>query len=247
MYSSVKKLGYNNVDENGYLTLCSIMNSLQSIGGFFAEENGFGEKYLFDNNIGWIVYNWNIDILSLPNIRETASIIVKTGIYNFNGSIVERYYEICDMQHRALIKGLATWVLVSMENMLPVRLSESIKEIAKRGKEELSLEMGDTGKRKVEKCVINNIGDFKEAFHSHVFKSYIDIRGHMNNARYLELLMEVADIKDFSGLLITYNKSLAYKEEFVIKKLEDENGLNIAFVTTDKNKETINCSIRLYK
>lgn len=69
----------------------------------------------------------------------------------------------------------------------------------------------------------------------------------MNNARYLELIMEIADIKDFSGLLITYNKSLSYKEEFTIKKLEDKNGLNVVFVTIDKNKEVINCSIRLYK
>ena len=44
MYSAIKKLGYHNVDDKGYLTLCSIMNSLQSIGGFFAEEKGFGEK-----------------------------------------------------------------------------------------------------------------------------------------------------------------------------------------------------------
>lgn len=247
MYSAIKKLGYHNVDDKGYLTLCSIMNSLQSIGGFFAEEKGFGEKYLFDNNIGWIVYNWNIEIFKLPNIRETASVIVKTGIYNFSGSIVERYYEICDMQNKPLIKGFATWVLISMENMLPTRLNDNIKEIAKRGKEELSLEMDEPCIRKIEKCLIKNIENFKDAFHSYVFKSYIDIRGHMNNARYLELIMEIADIKDFSKLLITYNKSLAYKEEFTIKKLEDENGLNIVFVTMDKNKEVINCSIRLCK
>lgn len=247
MYSSIKKLGYNDVDESGYLTLCSIMNSLQSIGGFFAEENGFGEGYLAENNIGWIVYNWNIDIISLPNIKEVSSIIVKTGIYNFNGSVVDRYYEICDINDRPLIKGFATWVLISMKNMLPIRLTDSIKEVVRRGKEELSLEIAAVGTRKIEKCVFKNTDNFNAAFSSYVFKSYIDIRGHMNNARYLELIMEIADIKDYSEILVTYNKSLAYKEEFTIKELEDENGLNIAFVTMDKDKEVINCSIRLKK
>lgn len=245
MYFIDKRLGYSDIDRNGRLTLYSIMNIFQDITTYYGEEHGVGEDYLEKNNVGWIVYNWNIEIIELPNIKNNRKIRIATSVLKHKNPTLDRYYEIRDFNGRVCIRAYATWVMVSIQNMLPTRMIKRLEELS--AADEIEAKKYSIPNHKIEKCIFKNTDAFNTSFEGRVLKSYIDLRGHMNNARYLEVIMELIDICDYSKLYVTYSCSLMSEESFKINSLDEKNSISIVFLAMRENKEVVACSIRLEK
>lgn len=223
MYRVVQRLGYSHCDSKGRVTLFSILNMLQDIGGYFSEDNGLGETYLHENDLGWIVYNWNIEIIKEATIYETASLEIMTLVYEYKGSVCNRYYEIRNQNSELLIRAYATWVLIRYSTGHPVRLTEKIIHAVKGDRREFSLSY------RIEKPVLPASLFAEKEILEEVPLSYIDIRGHMNNARYLEILQEELEDYTIKNIYINYQIPLFYKEKFIIKKYQTDKNLFMEF------------------
>lgn len=245
MYSFIKKIGYSDCDVNGDVTLFSIMNMLQDIGTYFNEDADLGESYLKENDLGWIVYNWNIDIKSIPNLYKNKEIEVSTVVYENKGAVVNRYYEIRNDKGKIVLNAYATWVLIKFSTGHPTRLTPEIKQ-------KISKEVFDESiKKSIEKTAISEYGTLEKLEQREVPYSYIDMRNHMNNARYLECLAEHIDIKSIDKIHITYQFPLVYKQIFDIKKYIKDKNTYYLFCTKQMNAESdedvVSCVIRIEK
>lgn len=231
MYEIVQRLGYSHCDAKGRVTLVSVMNMLQDIGGYFSEDYGIGENYLLEHDLGWIVYNWNIEFLEEANIYNTKSLNIGTLVYEYKGSVCNRYYEIKDKQGQVLVKAYATWVLIKRSTGHPTRLTDKIIRAVKEDNNFYHIH------EKIEKCVLPSKAVLDEETEHFVPLSYIDIRGHMNNARYLEILHEILEDYRINKIYINYQIPLLYGEKFIIKKYTSEKKLFIEFLRAYVDKE----------
>lgn len=223
MYKVLQRLGYSHCDSKGRVTLVSIMNMLQDIGGYFSEDFNLGENYLHDNDLGWIVYNWNIDIIREANIYDSSSLEIGTLVYEYKGSICNRYYEIRNNKNELLIKAFATWVLIRYSTGHPVRLTEVILNAVKHDNDRNEVSY------KIEKCKLPDEVPVEPEIAGQVPLSYIDIRGHMNNARYLEFIQELLEGYKIRKIYINYQIPLFYKQKFIVKKYFSDKNIFIEF------------------
>lgn len=241
MYSIIKRLGYSHCDAKGNVSLFSLLNILQDIGGYFCEDAGIGETYLREHDLGWIVYNWNINIIKEPNIYDSSSLNVGTMVYECKGAVSNRYYEVRDKFGELLIEAYATWVLIKYSTGHPNRLTNEIKAVIIQDGEEKYIEY------KIEKCLLPHGLSCEKMIEGRVKKSYIDIRGHMNNARYLEYSQELLKENLISKIYINYQIPLFYQEKFIIKKyiLNKKEYLEFCVRDSEDGKEKTACVIRV--
>ena len=69
MYSFQSRVRYSECDENGRLSLVSMMNYLQDCSTFHSEDLGYGVGRLKAEGLGWILAAWEIEIERLPDLR----------------------------------------------------------------------------------------------------------------------------------------------------------------------------------
>lgn len=232
MYEIVQRLGYSHCDANGRVSPVSVMNMLQDIGGYFSEDYDIGENYLLENDLGWIVYNWNIEFLIEPSIYNTDRLTIGTLVYEYKGSVCNRYYEVKDKKNQVLVKAYATWVLIKRSTGHPTRLTKKIIQAVEKDNDFHNLH------EKIEKCILPPGLLCAEETEHFVPLAYIDIRGHMNNARYLEVLQEILDNYSIDKIYINYQIPLLYRQKFIIRKYLSEKTVFIEFMTSDANKES---------
>lgn len=241
MYSIIQRLGYSHCDAKGNLSLFSIMNILQDIGCYFCEDAEIGEAYLKEHDLGWIVYNWNINIIKEANIYDSNSLNVATMVYESKGAVSSRYYEIRNKFGELLIEAYATWVLIKYSTGHPHRLTDEIKTAIMHDEKEKQINY------KIEKCLLPDGLTCEKAIEGIVKKSYIDMRGHMNNARYLEYAQELLEENFVSKIYVNYQIPLFYNEKFVIKKyiLDKKEYLEFCVRDSGNGKENTACVIRV--
>ena len=66
MYSFDGRVRYSECDEDGRLSLVSMMNYLQDCSTFHSEATGVGLGWLGEQGLGWILGSWLIEIDELP-------------------------------------------------------------------------------------------------------------------------------------------------------------------------------------
>lgn len=223
MYNIIQRLGYSNCDEKGRLTLPAMMNLFQDISAYFGEDYAIGEAYLKENDLGWIVYDWEIEIISMPNIYEIKELTASTSIYEMKGSVSNRYYEISDDSGKVHIKAYATWVLIRKSTVHPVRLTDAIKNTAVEDLTNNKIE------HKISKLSIPEGLSVSGELSFVVPSEYIDLRGHMNNARYVECISGFCDMDRLAGMRINYRQSALYKQELKVCRYDDDSNRYFKF------------------
>ena len=187
------------VDFKSELRLDTLMHIFQECSIAHTEELGMGRKKTLDKGLLWIITTERFQINRLPKYDETIKVICypgKTLHYFF-----PRYLEILDEEGNVLIKGTSIWALINSKDRSMV---DPIKnKIIIEGKEKGS---------ELPPILNLSIPELDNEIEEEATYSKVDLNGHMNNASYLNLAMDLIDKEILENKAIK-NIDLQFKKE----------------------------------
>ena len=158
-------------DRFGYVRPLILMNELQSIADRHAEILGCGRTYCMENNIGWVVLYYLVDIIELP--CEGEELTFTTWPSCQDALRATRDFEIRGADGRLMVRATSQWILIDMVHRRPLPLANHLSPDVVTPIRAYS-------------CAFEKFPDF-ETNKTHIMKCRfddIDVNQHINNAVY---------------------------------------------------------------
>ncbi len=200
------------VDLNNRLKISSLFNYMQDTASFHAEKLGVGFETLQENNNFWILSWAKIEIVGLPSYNDTIKI--KSWAKGKKRLFYMRDFILYNGNNEILIKATTAWLLLNSE-------TKRISDLNRIGiklpifPDEHAIEEYP-GK-------FNFQTDKEESFLRRIYYSDIDINQHVNNARYIEIILdcynrEEHQNKKIKSLTISYKGETHFMNELEIER-----------------------------
>lgn len=180
MYTYSSRVRYSEVDENGKLTLCSLLNYFQDGSTFHSEDIGLGYKVLLERGIVWVLSAWQIVVTRYPELCE--SIIIGTSPYGFGSVIGYRNFLMTTDKGEQLACANSIWTLIDTVKGRPTRPSPDILNTYKL-EEKLPMDYADR------KITLPEEG--RPLSPIQVKPHHIDTNKHVNNGQYINIAMNI--------------------------------------------------------
>lgn len=193
IHSESFKIRASEVDQNGKATLPAICSLFQEVAGNHALKLNFDITQLHDQNLTWVLHRMDIKIDRYPNWRE--KITIETWPAAGDALRAYRNYRILNEEGNLIGVCLSYWMMINLKTRKPTRMPKDV----------LDLRLSDIDH--VLPVKSDRIMPFEETNVEKKFvvrESDLDMNKHVNNARFVEWLME------------TYNNDKAY----LIKNLD---------------------------
>ncbi|MDR2736088.1 MAG: hypothetical protein LBB49_00815 [Gracilibacteraceae bacterium] len=181
MYSIQERIGASRTDPNGILKLSEAANMIQDCSLFWLESEPSFQDFMTANNLGLLITSRQIDIARLPMYKEKVT--VQTRVYDIKSFVGYRNTIMTDENNEPCILTWSTGVLVRLNSNRVARFpqEEAAKIIIDQKADMPYLD------RKITCCV----DEGKSLPAIPVRRSDIDSYNHMNNAKYLEVSLEL--------------------------------------------------------
>ena len=191
------------VDKNKRLRLSNLFVLFQEVGEAHAETLGIGKPSTTDVGLKWIITRYSVKLDRLPTYGERIRIF--TYPCKNNPCFFYRNFFIKDESDKVIIKASSIWTIVD---------GKTNKIALHPFKQDLPVESFDfelPTPEKIVENVSNKVGQYKIQY------SDIDLNGHANNSRYIEMIQNLHDsdfFKDheYDYLLINYFSELKEKD-----------------------------------
>lgn len=197
MYSFDGRVRYSECDEDGRLSLVSMMNYLQDCSTFHSEELGMGVEWLAEQGLGWILAGWLIEVDELPRFAE--KIRTSTWSYGMRGLHAQRCFSIEDASGSPVVRADSQWFLFDRNAGKVCRIPESQHAYIT---DEPRLDLPPMERK------IRVEGDGEAASPIQVTKQHLDTNRHVNNAQYvvfaLDALAELGHELDVHRISVQY-------------------------------------------
>ena len=183
-YSESFKIRASEVDQNGRATLPAICSLFQEVAGNHALKLSFDITQLHEQNLTWVLHRMDIKINRFPEWRETVTI----ETWPAAGDALRAYrdYRILDMDENEIGCCLSYWMMINIKTRRPNRMPKEVLEL--RLSEIDHVLPVKTSRMKPFDDEGNAIkSDIK------VRRSDLDMNDHVNNARYVEWMLETFD------------------------------------------------------
>lgn len=241
LFSKEYDIKYYEQNVNGDLKESALLNFLQDSATLSAESLGFGPSFVFKNNYAWVVLKYHIELYK--EIRDFASITLKTEPRGISKLYAFRDFEIYSPEGECVGKVVSTWALIDMESrrMLPMQkvLAEFMLPFEKRD--------GDLEYNKIEHP--------DELMYQKVFDvrfDDIDVNRHANNSNYIVWALETLP-QDFrlthtpNVIDIKYRKEVSLGDKVLSEAQEilTEKGLETLHVIKDEQNGEELTSLRI--
>ncbi len=167
------------VDQKKKMTLTSISEYLQEVAGDHANTMGFGYRQVILEQMVWVLNGIKIEIERLPIWEE--EIHVKTWVVENNRFLSRRDFQWFDQKGNVILNASTNWVLFHTEKRRP-QLVDSMNFSVKMHPE-----------AKATSSEITNIREKFEGIEASEYKvrySDLDMVGHMNNTKYIQVLLD---------------------------------------------------------
>lgn len=229
-YEEKQKVSYFQVDANGRIFPSALLSDLQEIAITHSDTLGYTVEYLTEQQRGWAVLNWHLEINRMPKLRE--NIIIQTWSEKCRRMQAIRSYFVLDEKGEILIKGISRWIFMDLEKRKPTNISEEMiqsyysgRESAIPGEKFFMPKQAADGEAAVRPLLIT--------------RRDTDTNGHANNVKYLEWAMdevpdEIYEKLTLADVRIVYRKECMRGEEVLLKTyLSGENGVHevLTFIT----------------
>ena len=197
MYSFDGRVRYSECDEDGRLSLVSMMNYLQDCSTFHSEATGVGLGWLGEQGLGWILGSWLIEIDELPRFAE--KIRTSTWCYSLKGLHAQRCFSFEDSTGRPVVRADSQWFLFDRNAGKVCRIPDS-QRVYLSDEPRADLPAMER-KIKVE-------GEGRQASPIQVSEQHLDTNRHVNNAQYvmfaLDALAELGHALDVHRIAVQY-------------------------------------------
>ena len=206
MYTQAFIVSNNDVDNRFLLKIPAIFRYFQDVALLATEESKVDSISLSQKNIDWVITRMKVEITRLPKCDE--KIFVHTYPGKDMAMLYPRYFFITDENNNIIIRSSSIWALIDNVSRKVIVDRDVISKLPPEEHEsQLPLP---------EKISVPENSNFIENRRIHY--SDLDFNSHMNNVRYVELLMDVHD-HDFyknhrlSSITLNYIKEIKEKEE----------------------------------
>ena len=174
VYEKAYRLLSSDVDAGQRLRLSRLFTFLQEASIAHTTELGMGRERTLDRGLLWIVTLQQVKVDRLPVYDEDVKLLSWPG--ETMHLYFPRYYRMEDRDGHTLLTGSALWALMDRESRRMVFPEDHGVHIdGAKGEEPLPLPAAPKPVRDGEREVFT------------VPYSYVDLNGHMNNTRYLDL------------------------------------------------------------
>ncbi|HHX70568.1 MAG: acyl-ACP thioesterase domain-containing protein [Miniphocaeibacter sp.] len=186
----------------------------------------------------WVIYQWDIDFIKRPKMGD--EIIIETVSAGAKKFYAYRNFTIFDEEGNVFVQAKSKWLLLNKNRKMPVRVPDELINLY--GKDE-SLE------------VINGEFDFNKDLEFttemdfRIRKSDIDTNKHVNNAKYIDWILETFNgYKKIDKIQLTYKKETRYGEEIKSKSTEllEENGNKVMYNIIEDSEGNVKTLSKIY-
>lgn len=186
LYSKNYKVEIKDVDFDGKLKLSSLFTKFQDVAGLHSENLSMGIKTLYENyGVLWVLARIRVDILRQPLLDD--EIIIETWPQEPDSIRFSRDFLVKDRQDNILIRAVSTWVVIDINTRRLVK-TESVYSGYPPVIEKRAIN-----------CKLKGLiskGELEQVYKRKVRYSDIDVNKHLNNAKYIEFIMDSFD-KEF--------------------------------------------------
>ena len=205
MYQKSFIISNNDVDKHFKLKVSAIFRYFQDIALLATEDLGVDSISLSKRNIDWVITRMMVEIMRLPKCDE--EIIVHTYPGKDMAMLYPRYFYITDKEGNTIIRSSSVWALIDNNTRRVIVDREVISKLPGESMDD-QLPFPD-------KVSVPETSNFIEKRTIHY--SDLDFNSHMNNVRYVELLMDVHDSEFYDThslqkITLNYMKEIKEKE-----------------------------------
>lgn len=205
MYQKSFIVSNNDVDKYFRLKIPAIFRYFQDIALLATESKGVDSISLSKRNIDWVITRMTVQIKRLPKCDE--EIVVCTHPGKDMAMLYPRYFYIMDAKGEIIVSSSSIWALIDNTTRKVIVDRDVIAKLPPESYDcqpDLPEKLAESpNKRFVEKRTIHY--------------SDLDFNSHMNNVRYVELLMDVHDTAFYDThsvkrISLNYMRELKEKE-----------------------------------
>ena len=190
-YTFQSRLRYSECGEDGLQSVFSIMNYLQDCSTFQSESLGLGVARMKEAGKAWLLSAWHVVIDRYPAFGETIEI--GTFASGFQGFYGFRKFFIRDAAASFCVRADSIWFFYDTARGVPERPQSCFSGPYVEAEQETNLDMLQLGPMQ-RKLLPPERGAGRQAEPVTVVRHFLDSNNHMNNARYLDLASEAADV-----------------------------------------------------
>ena len=205
MYQKSFIVSNNDVDKRFQMKVAAIFRFFQDVALLATESLGVDSISLSKKNIDWVITRMTVEIERLPKCNEEITVHTYPG--KDMAMLYPRYFYITDANNEVIITSSSIWALIDNVSRKVIVDRDVISKLPpETSPYQLDLP---------EKIVIPENSAFIEKRTIHY--SDLDFNSHMNNVRYVELLMDVHDSSFYdnhrvSSITLNYMKEIKEKE-----------------------------------
>lgn len=170
-------------DVTGHLSWHTLGKQLLTCAGYHADSHGFGFKSMSAEHRAWVLSRLVMECESMPHTLEEYHI--ETFVNKVYRQFTDRMFILHGADGESIHGyGFSTWALIDYESRVPVNLDELPNGGFRAVLTERTLPITGPGRIRVKS---------QEAVAQHtVAFTDLDVNGHMNSIRYIDLLMDLA-------------------------------------------------------
>ncbi|MAL17592.1 MAG: acyl-[acyl-carrier-protein] thioesterase [Balneola sp.] len=170
------------VGAGGQITLQAVCGLFQEVAGNHALKLDFDITQLQEKDLTWVLHRMDIKMERYPNWRE--KITIETWPAAGDALRAYRDYRILDEEENQIGACLSYWMMINMKTRRPTRMPQEVLDLRLTDLEHVMPIKSD----KIESF---DEPDMEKKFV--VRKSDLDMNNHVNNARFVEWVMESYD------------------------------------------------------
>lgn len=203
IYRTTYHLKNNDVNLYRRLRTSRLFEMLQTACVMHTEQLGAGRTKTLDHGILWVVIQQTVTIERMPEYDEV--ITVETWPGNTMHVLFPRYFRVLDEKGNVLINGSALWTLIDAKTRSFVFANQYGIDVPGES---------HPGESALPKAVKTETTEEHRSFT--VPFSYCDLNGHMNNARYLDLVEDTLPYevvgRPLTSITTQYDHEIRYGE-----------------------------------
>lgn len=180
-YEIQRQVEYYEADTTGKLSLPMILNWAVLASKNQSDDLGVGQDFHLERGLGWVILQYEVNILRRPKINE--NIKIQTCAAKYNPFFVRRPFVFLDKNDQEIIRVDSIWAMIDIENRKMARLPQDIIE-------KYQAEKVKKIPRIPNPAQIGHGEPFEENDY-HVRFLDIDANKHVNNSKYFEWMQDV--------------------------------------------------------
>lgn len=225
MYTKEYLVSNNDVDSKFQLKVSAIFRYFQDVALLATEKAKVDSMSLSEKSIDWVITRMAVEIKRLPKCNEV--IYVHTYPGKDMAMLYPRYFFITDKDNNVIVRSSSIWALIDNNTRKVIVDREVISKLPE--------EKHDDQLPLPEKIANPEETIFIETRKIHY--SDLDFNSHMNNVRYVELLMDTKDSEFYknyrpSFIVLNYMKEIKEKESVSVST-SGSNPLTIVVSSND--------------